>query len=87
VLVCDDVQSALAAPAVHAGRRAPRGEVVHLAGGHYEPFLDGHEQAVEAQLSFLVGMCLMARARPEEGRKKGGLADPRLAAQDKHSAS
>jgi hypothetical protein len=23
------------------------------AGGHYEPFLGGHEQAVEAELSFL----------------------------------
>jgi hypothetical protein len=24
-----------------------------LPGGHYAPFLDGHEQAVEAELSFL----------------------------------
>jgi hypothetical protein len=24
-----------------------------MPGGHYEPFLGGHEKAVEAQLSFL----------------------------------
>jgi hypothetical protein len=24
-----------------------------MPGGHYEPFLDGHEKAVEAELSFL----------------------------------
>jgi pimeloyl-ACP methyl ester carboxylesterase len=53
VVVCDDDQSALAAPAVRAAGRAPRGEVAHLAGGHYEPFLDGHEEAVATELSFL----------------------------------
>jgi pimeloyl-ACP methyl ester carboxylesterase len=53
VLVCDHDQSALAGPAVRAANRAPRGELVRMAGGHYEPFLDGHELAVEAELSFL----------------------------------
>jgi uncharacterized protein len=53
VVVCDQDQSALAGPAVGAARRAPRAELVHLAGGHYAPFLEGHEQAVEAELSFL----------------------------------
>jgi pimeloyl-ACP methyl ester carboxylesterase len=53
VVVCDQDQSALAGPAVSAARRAPRAELVHLAGGHYAPFLDGHEQAVEAELAFL----------------------------------
>lgn len=53
VLVCDDDRSALAAPAVSAGQRAPRGEVVRLPGGHYEPFLGGHERAVEVELAFL----------------------------------
>lgn len=53
VVVCDDDQSALAAPAVRAAGRAPRGEVAHLAGGHYEPFLDGHEETVATELSFL----------------------------------
>lgn len=53
VLVCDQDQSALAGPAVRAAQRAPRAELVHLPGGHYQPFLGGHEQAVEAELSFL----------------------------------
>ena len=43
----------LAAPAVRAASRAPRGELVRMPGGHYEPFLGGHERAVEAELSFL----------------------------------
>ena len=53
VLVCDQDQSALAAPAVRAAERAPRAELVRMPGGHYEPFLGGHEQAVETELSFL----------------------------------
>jgi fermentation-respiration switch protein FrsA (DUF1100 family) len=53
VLVCDQDQSALADPAARAADRAPAGELVRLPGGHYEPFLGGHEQAVEAELSFL----------------------------------
>jgi uncharacterized protein len=53
VLVCDQDQSALSAPAVRAANRAPSGELVRLPGGHYEPFLGGHEQAAEAELSFL----------------------------------
>ena len=53
VLVCDQDQSALAAPAVRAAGRVRRGELVRLPGGHYTPFLDGHEAAVAAELSFL----------------------------------
>jgi uncharacterized protein len=53
VLVCDHDQSALAEPAVGAAERAPHGELVRMPGGHYEPFLGGHEQAVRAELSFL----------------------------------
>ncbi len=53
VLVCDQDQTALAGPAVAAAQRAPRAELVRLPGGHYEPFLDGHEQAAGAELSFL----------------------------------
>jgi uncharacterized protein len=53
VLVCDQDQTALAGPAVGAANRAPRGELVQLPGGHYEPFLGQHEQAIEAELSFL----------------------------------
>jgi uncharacterized protein len=53
VVACDDDQSALAGPAIRAAQRAPRGELVRLPGGHYEPFLAGHEQAVKRELSFL----------------------------------
>jgi hypothetical protein len=44
--------------AARAARRAPRGTLVRLPGGHYQPFLDGHEQAAEAGLSFLRGHLL-----------------------------
>jgi uncharacterized protein len=53
VLVCDQDQSVLAGPAVRAAGRAPRAELVRMPGGHYEPFLGGHERGVEAELSFL----------------------------------
>ena len=53
VLVCDQDQSALAGPAIRVAKRAPRGELVRLAGGHYHPFLAGHEASVEAELGFL----------------------------------
>ena len=53
VVVCDQDTSALAEPAVRAARRAPRGELVRLSGGHYATFLGAHEQAVQAELSFL----------------------------------
>ncbi len=53
VLVCDQDRTALAEPAAVAARRAPCGELVRLPGGHYTPFLDEHEAAVQAELSFL----------------------------------
>jgi pimeloyl-ACP methyl ester carboxylesterase len=53
VLVCDQDQTALAEPAAAAANRAPCGELVRMPGGHYEPFLGGHERAIEAELSFL----------------------------------
>jgi len=53
VVACEQDETALAAPAVRAARRAPRGELVRLSGGHYAPFLEAHEEAVEAELSFL----------------------------------
>ncbi|WP_067898551.1 alpha/beta hydrolase [Nocardia vaccinii] len=53
VMVCAHDQTSLVKPSVKAASRAPRGEVVEISGNHYAPFLDKHEQAVEAQLSFL----------------------------------
>ena len=53
VLVCDADQSVLAEPGVRAAAQAPRGEVVRIPGGHYEPFTAGHDVAVEVELGFL----------------------------------
>jgi pimeloyl-ACP methyl ester carboxylesterase len=76
VLVCDQDQSALARPAIRAARRAPRAELARIPGGHYAPFLDGHEQAVQAELSFLRRHLLgqPAPARAEPGTHGGGQA-------------
>lgn len=53
-------RSALAVGGYRPGRYAarvrcplPHGELVSLPGGHYAPFLEGHEGAVQAELSFL----------------------------------
>lgn len=53
VVVCDEDQSALAAPAIRAAHQAPHGELVQLPGGHYAPFMEAHEEAVAATVSFL----------------------------------
>ncbi len=53
VLVCDQDQTAPAGPAASAAQRAARAELVRMPGGHYEPFLGGHEEAAGAELSFL----------------------------------
>jgi uncharacterized protein len=53
VVVCDADQSALAEPAVRAEKNAPNSELARMPGGHYEPFLDGHEHAIATQLDFL----------------------------------
>ena len=53
VVVCEADQSAYPPAALQAARRVPNAEVVELPGGHYAPFLDAHEQAVEAEVTFL----------------------------------
>jgi uncharacterized protein len=53
VLVCDNDRTALVEPSVRAAQAAPHGELVRLPGGHYEPFLGGHEAAVAAEVDFL----------------------------------
>lgn len=53
VLAYDDDGAAVPGPAIRAARRAPHGELARLPGGHYEAFLDGHEQAVDLELAFL----------------------------------
>jgi uncharacterized protein len=63
VVVANQDQSALAAPAARAAGRAPRAELVRLPGGHYTAFLDAHEQAVAAELAFL-RLHLLGQPRP-----------------------
>ncbi|MEV6554274.1 alpha/beta fold hydrolase [Nocardia sp. NPDC051756] len=53
VLVGNQDQTAPPGPSVQAAQRALQGKVVRVPGGHYAPFLDAHEQAIEAELSFL----------------------------------
>ncbi|MEY9940022.1 alpha/beta hydrolase [Streptacidiphilus sp. MAP5-3] len=53
VVACDQDLTAPPGPAIAAAERALRGEVVSLPGGHYAPFLDAHEQAVQEELGFL----------------------------------
>ena len=62
VLVQDDDGVAPPGPAVKAGARAPRGEVAHLPGGHYESFLGGGERTAEILVSFLDRHVLGAQA-------------------------
>jgi pimeloyl-ACP methyl ester carboxylesterase len=53
VVICEDDQSVLAAPAHKAAARIPDAEVLSVPGGHYAPFLDQHERVVTAELDFL----------------------------------
>lgn len=53
VIAHDDDQSALPGPAVDAAKRAPRGTVAHLPGGHCDAFMGSFERAVAAHLAFL----------------------------------
>jgi pimeloyl-ACP methyl ester carboxylesterase len=53
VLAYEQDGAALSGPAVRAAKRAPRGELHLLPGGHYEPFLSGRERALEIQVDFL----------------------------------
>lgn len=62
VLVCEQDQAALPAAAISAARRAPNAELVSMQGGHYQPFLDGHEEAVAAEVAFLRRHLLAERA-------------------------
>jgi uncharacterized protein len=75
VVACEQDQTALAAPAVRAARRAPRGEPVCLQGGHYAPFADSHEEAVKAELSFLRRHLLSRPAPARRATAGGGLAN------------
>ena len=76
VVVCDEDCTALAEPSVTAAQRAPRGELVRMPGGHYEPFLGGHERTVEAELNFLRRHLLEPSGAGRSGSRTAELAPP-----------
>jgi pimeloyl-ACP methyl ester carboxylesterase len=63
VVVADDDQTSLAAPAIRAARRAPNATVMRVPGGHYAPFLDQHERVVSIEIEFLTRHLLDASDR------------------------
>jgi hypothetical protein len=85
VLAYEQDGVALSRPAVHAAQEAPRGELHLLPGGHYEPFLEGNEQAGRNPIGLsAIGICSTAPRREldnassehrEEGRSKSDLDD------------
>ena len=57
-------------PAVRAARRAPRGQLALLPGGHYAAFLDGEERAAQLLLSFLGRELSASWAHAPAGERK-----------------
>jgi uncharacterized protein len=53
VVAYEDDEVASPTAAARAARKAPRGELVELSGGHYGAFLDEHDATFEAELAFL----------------------------------
>lgn len=53
IVAAEDDQSALSKPAERVARRVPGCEILRLDGGHYASYLDGFDQTVEAETSFL----------------------------------
>jgi pimeloyl-ACP methyl ester carboxylesterase len=61
-MVCDDDRSAPPDLAAEAASRVEGGELARIPGGHYAPFMESHEEAVEIQIAFLKAK-LLARSR------------------------
>jgi pimeloyl-ACP methyl ester carboxylesterase len=72
VVACEQDQTAVAAPAIRAARRAPRGELLRLPGGHYAPLQEAHEETVAAELSFLRRHLLTEPAPARRATATGG---------------
>jgi uncharacterized protein len=53
IVVAEDDQSVLAAPAIRVADRAPNATLVRVRGGHYAPFLHQHETVIDRELQFL----------------------------------
>ena len=59
VIAYDGDRTALPEPAIRAGERAPRGEVMQLSGRHYAAFLDAHEPTVDVEPAFFADILSM----------------------------
>jgi pimeloyl-ACP methyl ester carboxylesterase len=53
VVVYDDDHSVLTGPPTKVAKRAPRGEVMRLAGDHYAAFEDARDATLDAEIAFL----------------------------------
>ncbi|MFI6875585.1 alpha/beta hydrolase [Streptomyces sp. NPDC050400] len=53
MVICDQDRSTLPGPSLRAAAQVPDAEVMHVHGRHYAPFLEAHEEAVEAEIAFL----------------------------------
>jgi uncharacterized protein len=52
-MVCDEDRSAPTDLTLKTAARVAGAEIARLPGGHYAPFMEAHESAVDAQVSFL----------------------------------
>lgn len=83
VVVCEDDVITPPAPATEAARRAPRGELLSLPGGHYAVYEgEGFDHAITAQLAFLE-RCTAPSGRHNAGRST--CSQPREAARTSSS--
>jgi pimeloyl-ACP methyl ester carboxylesterase len=64
VVVFDDDQTVLTAPAVKAAQRAPLGQLVRLNGDHYAAFEQAHQATLDAEIGFLQRHLLDPRTTP-----------------------
>lgn len=63
-MVCDDDRSAPSDLTEKVASRVPTAEVARLRGRHYAPFMEAHEEAVDAQVSFLRAHLLERSEQP-----------------------
>lgn len=63
-MVCDDDRSAPSDLTEKVASRVPTAEVARLRGRHYAPFMEAHEEAVDAQVTFLRAHLLERTEQP-----------------------
>ncbi|HET6870074.1 MAG TPA: alpha/beta hydrolase [Solirubrobacteraceae bacterium] len=76
VVVFDDDQTVLTAPASTAAQRAPRGELVRLGGDHYAAFEQRHRATLDAEIDFLRRHLLERASGADRARHAGADGAP-----------